>query len=97
MIRYRSNASPVEKSDLISAGNLGLIRAIEKYDWEKDNLFLTYAVLWIKRNQDRLAQSNQFLIQVPYHKRSDIHLHPKFINDFDKIVYKLDDKSQTLK
>lgn len=90
-MRFRSTAAPIERSDLISAGNLGLIRAIEKYDWEKENLFMTYAVLWIKRNQDRLAQSNQFLIQVPYHKRTQLDLHPKFINDFDKIIYKLDD------
>jgi RNA polymerase primary sigma factor len=57
-MRYRSTASPLEIADLISAGNLGLIRAIEKYDSSKDNLFSTYATHWIKRNQDRLAYNN---------------------------------------
>ena len=44
--RYREEG--IEFSDLIQEGNIGLMRAVEKFDWHKGHHFTTYATWWIK-------------------------------------------------
>lgn len=46
--KYRNRGVPF--SDLIAEGNMGLIRAAEKFDGEKDNKFISYAVWWVKNS-----------------------------------------------
>lgn len=46
--QYRKSGVPF--SDLISEGNLGLIKAAEKYDWQKGVKFISYAVWWIRNS-----------------------------------------------
>jgi RNA polymerase primary sigma factor len=45
--RYRSTGIPL--LDLIQEGNLGLLRAVEKFDWRKGFKFSTYATWWIRQ------------------------------------------------
>ncbi len=45
--RYRSSGMPL--LDHIQDGNLGLIRAVEKFDWRKGFKFSTYATWWIRQ------------------------------------------------
>ncbi|MFQ5968656.1 MAG: sigma-70 family RNA polymerase sigma factor, partial [Acidimicrobiia bacterium] len=47
--RKYTSASGVELLDLIQEGNLGLIRAVEKFDWRKGFKFSTYATWWIRQ------------------------------------------------
>lgn len=44
--KYKNSGVPF--SDIISAGNMGLLRALEKFDSEKGVKFITYAVFWIR-------------------------------------------------
>lgn len=45
--RYTGRGVPI--SELISEGNMGLLRAIEKFDYERDVKFISYAVWWIRQ------------------------------------------------
>lgn len=59
------NQSKGDINDLISAGNVGLIKAIEKFDLSKGFKFTTYAAWWINESIDRVSNNENDLIYVP--------------------------------
>jgi len=61
--RYRNRILPV--SDLIQEGNLGLIRAVEKFDYRKGFKFSSYATWWIHQSIIRAIAEKSKLIKVP--------------------------------
>lgn len=64
--KYRNLGTPF--SDLINAGNLGLIKAAERYDERKGVRFLSYAVWWIKQSILKAVTENNKSYRLPMSK-----------------------------
>ena len=63
--RFQGQGLPM--GDLVQEGMLGLIRAVEKFDWRKGFKFSTYAVLWIKQSIQRGLSNSGTTIRIPVH------------------------------
>jgi RNA polymerase primary sigma factor len=63
--RYTNSGVPL--IDLIQEGNLGLMRAAEKFDWRRGTHFGTYATWWIRQAISRAAGEQSRLIHLPEH------------------------------
>jgi RNA polymerase primary sigma factor len=63
--RYQGHGLPME--DLVQEGMLGLIRAVEKFDWRRGFKFSTYGTLWIRQAIQRGLQNHGRTIRLPVH------------------------------
>ncbi len=62
-MRYRTYGIP--HGDLVQHGNLGLIRAADKFDWRHNVRFRTYAEWWIRQSIERATDTDRDVIHVP--------------------------------
>ncbi|MCB5252226.1 MAG: RNA polymerase sigma factor RpoD/SigA [Candidatus Cloacimonadaceae bacterium] len=69
--RYQNRGLPL--SELISEGNIGLIKAIEKFDPDKNIKLISYAIWWIKQRITLAVSEKSSLIRVPLGKSSTAH------------------------
>ncbi len=63
--KYQSSGVPL--LDLVQEGNLGLIHAVEKFDWRKGFKFSTYATWWIRQAITRGIANTGRTIRIPVH------------------------------
>src|SRR6476469_7339704 len=63
--KYRGHGVPFV--DLIQEGTLGLVRAVEKFEWQRDLKFSTYATWWIRQAVQRAVANQSRTIRVPVH------------------------------
>ncbi|MFO8145375.1 MAG: RNA polymerase sigma factor RpoD/SigA [Candidatus Syntrophosphaera sp.] len=69
--RYQNRG--LSLSELISEGNIGLIKAIEKFDPDKDIKLISYAIWWIRQRIMLAVSEKSSLIRVPLGKSSSVH------------------------
>jgi RNA polymerase primary sigma factor len=69
--RYQNRG--LSLSELISEGNIGLIKAIEKFDPDKDIKLISYAIWWIKQRIMLAVSEKSSMIRVPLGKSSAAH------------------------
>jgi RNA polymerase primary sigma factor len=83
----------LDLSDLIAEGNLGLMKAIKNFDWNKDLRFISYAVWWVKQSIIQSLNDNARTIRLPVNVVQDFQKAKKEVEQTGK---KLDDKFASL-
>jgi RNA polymerase primary sigma factor len=79
--------SSMQFLDLIQEGNLGLIKAIDKFDYSKGYKFSTYATWWIRQAISRAISDQGRTIRIPVHM---VELIKKLARVHDRLIQKLD-------
>lgn len=65
--RYIGRSSDLTLLDLIQEGNLGLFKAVQKFDWTRGYKFSTYATWWIRQAVTRALADQSRTIRIPVH------------------------------
>ena len=69
--RYVRSGMPM--LDLIQEGNTGLVRAVEKFDYERGYKFSTYATWWIRQAISRAIAQQERTVRLPVHLVEDVN------------------------
>ncbi len=69
--KYQNRGVPL--LDLIQEGNIGLMRAVEKYEYRRGNKFSTYATWWIRQAISRAIADQARTIRIPVHVNETLH------------------------
>ncbi|TXN29009.1 sigma-70 family RNA polymerase sigma factor [Lacisediminihabitans profunda] len=82
--RYAGRGLPM--MDVIQEGNLGLVRAVEKFDYTIGNKFSTYATWWIRQSIQRGIADSSRIIRIPVHTVEKIEKLNRLRRDLGAVI-----------
>ncbi len=90
--------SSLDLLDLISEGNIGLMKAVDKFDIDREIKFSTYATYWIKQGITRSLLEKGSNIKIPIYLRTDYNNYVKKLaeNSINSYIHSLKDISKIL-
>ncbi len=80
--KYQGFGIPL--SDLISEGNLGLIAAIDKFDYKKGFHFISYAIWWIRQSIMKALSEKSRMVRLPMNRTNELMHIWKYIEEYSK-------------
>ena len=90
--KYQGKNIPL--ADLISEGNLGLITAVEKFDYRREVHFISYAVWWIKQAIMKAISEKSRMVRLPMNRANELMKIGKFIENYSKVYGKRPDNEE---
>ncbi len=75
--KYIGRSPKLSFLDLIQEGNLGLFRAVDKFDWRRGYKFSTYATWWIRQSINRALADQSRTVRIPVHMVEKISKYTK--------------------
>ncbi len=79
--KYLYSGEPLE--DLAQEANIGLIKAVERYDWRRGFRFSTYATWWIRQQVSRYVADKGRTIRIPVHVHEKLHRLERLTSDLE--------------
>lgn len=83
-LNYRRNYPEIDIEDLFQIGVLGLLKAVEKWDPEREFMFSTYAIWWIRQAITRNAMDLKSLIRIPVHMLEKIPKVQQYLDSYQE-------------
>ncbi|MCK5056355.1 MAG: sigma-70 family RNA polymerase sigma factor [Candidatus Aminicenantes bacterium] len=74
-------------SDIIQEGNIGLLKAVKKYNYELGHKFITYAFWWIRQGITKAIADQSRTIRIPFHVHQEYHNIKKVIQRLKKDLW----------
>lgn len=79
--KYMRSGEPLE--DLVQEANIGLMKAVERYDWRRGFRFSTYATWWIRQQISRAIADKSRTIRIPVHMHETVRRTEREREDFE--------------
>lgn len=81
--KHRHSGEPID--DLTQEGNIGLLKAVDRYDWRRGFKFSTYATWWIRQSIGRYIADKRRTIRIPVHIHEKLQRLQSEVHAFESI------------